>query len=229
MSDICRVNSVSVNNNILTNWNGASVVKAPLTDLLLWIESKMEEEEGAFIQCIGSHEIEQLLHGNPLIVDADALLFTSPLFKNIASFSSETPFTMVNEKYFLQLLLELAADNALNIAFLTNGEELPVDEKFLYGRRVAMYDCMKMSAKEVAQELYLQRTDLVISSWELKDSMNAYHGSQQGKKNVLWIQLPGSEKTEKVPIANKLSLKWKEAMLAYQLLLSRSIISSGSK
>ena len=213
---------------VTTSWNGLQVVTSPLTDLLLWIEDRLDNEHATFIQCMGVSELNSILQGNTLEIDAHAVLINSAFLGNVISLSGNAAVKAVDVPYFSTILMDMALDNRCKMAKVSPEGKV----ESLSGHRSNCHwqelFTNAGSIDELQQRLIESRAELVVSEWDASESPRLFEEISRIRRGMVWLQLPqGTATSEDVSVV--LKKKVQEAKLAYQLLVMRSLLSSKSK
>ena len=214
---------------VTTSWNGMQVVTSPLTEMLLWVEDRMDNDKATFIQCMGAFELKTILQGAPMEIEANAAIINSAFLGNVISLSSDVSIKSIDIPHFTSTLMDMALDNRCKVAKVSKTGKIEVfsGQRGNFQRQEMMSETD--NCDELQHHLTLSRCELVVSEWSANNATKVFKRLKKTRRGMVWLQLP--ELTEGT--SNDVSVVFKrkliEATLAYELLVIRSLLSSKSK
>lgn len=217
----------------IIEWRGWKVSVSPLTEILLWLEDRMEEATPTFVQMVGKRELWKHLKSKDAEFHEGLVVFTSAFEASLASFLKPSCMTSVSPEIFTRLLIEMAQDNGHNILFLDGydgSERSFVRDLALQSGRLRSLSEILHSQNDLEKVVIETRAEVIVSEWSREKALASYqHLTERHGQRHVWIQLPTINRRSE---GKKGLGQWQEILLRVHLLrlaLTRNPISSGSK
>lgn len=184
---------------------GWPVAASALTEVLLWIEDRLDLNESAFVRLVGAREILNRMNGGRDLQGEDVVIYTASIAATLTGACCDQDILAVSSQKVVRVLNEIAADNGANTLILKEKSALIDDPVTRQSRKSAVQKELNDDAdlEQVEQEIIKRRTELIVSyaaptlSKRLYDKVARVWG-----KPIVLVQLPYTESVNPVAGVN---------------------------
>ncbi|MCH2197817.1 MAG: hypothetical protein MK081_03475 [Flavobacteriales bacterium] len=173
----------------IENWRGNAFLTSEITEVLLWLEEQLDEEQSTFLKLAG---VKDLVRNQPSLSSQFTLL-TDAALAWFLSIDRQRVFTAIKPEKFVPIILEMSSDNSCSTLLLSEkGGKLIGSKAFSKRKRkTRTFDARRHSNHELIETIVSNKIEFVVSEWNDERAERLFnHLVNKLGKPLVWVQLP---------------------------------------